>query len=324
MVRSAQTHLVMEVSSHALDQRRTEGVDFRAAVFTNLSGDHLDYHGSMEAYIEAKKRLFRELTPDATAVINADDPVGESIAHDTSARILRYGMDNPADLAARIEDAGVAGTAFVLVFDERETPVRTPLIGRHNVYNCLAAAGAAIALGIDVETIAGALGELDIVPGRLQRVHSDAPFGVFVDYAHSDDALANVLEAIRSIEHRRTLLVFGCGGDRDRSKRPRMAKVAETFADHIVVTSDNPRTEAPGAIIDEILAGFSDSGTRRVVVDPDRRKAIALAIDEACQGDIVLIAGKGHEDYQILGSERIHFNDVEAAGELLRERGYGE
>jgi UDP-N-acetylmuramoyl-L-alanyl-D-glutamate--2,6-diaminopimelate ligase len=199
--------------------------------------------------------------------------------------------------------------------------VTTPLIGRHNVSNCLAAAGACRAVGVDLPTIAAALSQPGIVPGRLERVDVPAGYRVFVDYAHTDDALANVLGALRPVVgDGRIVCLFGCGGDRDRTKRPRMAKVAERLADRIVVTSDNPRSEDPVAILDEIVAGFSPAGRGRVDVEPDRRRAIEIAIDQARDGDVVLIAGKGHEKYQIIGAERTHFDDIEAAGEVMRRR----
>jgi UDP-N-acetylmuramoyl-L-alanyl-D-glutamate--2,6-diaminopimelate ligase len=198
--------------------------------------------------------------------------------------------------------------------------VRLKLIGRHNVANALAASAAGIALGADLEPIAQALEGVVSVPGRLQRVPAGAPFDVLVDYAHTDDALANVLSALRPLARGRVILVFGCGGDRDRTKRPRMARVAETWADAVIVTSDNPRGEDPLAIIAEILAGFSGPGRQKVQVEADRRSAIAAALEQAGPGDVVLIAGKGHENYQIIGHERRHFDDAETAGELLRRR----
>jgi UDP-N-acetylmuramoyl-L-alanyl-D-glutamate--2,6-diaminopimelate ligase len=199
--------------------------------------------------------------------------------------------------------------------------VATPLVGRHNIMNCLAAAGACASLGVDLPTIASALENFGNVPGRMERVPADAPFQVFVDYAHTDDAMEKVLDAVRPLTKKRVIVVFGCGGDRDRTKRPRMAKVAEKFADCIVVTSDNPRSENPDAIIEEIVAGFSDDGRQRSRVEPDRRRAIELAMGEAREGDVVVIAGKGHEKYQIVGSTRSHFDDVEVAREILQRRG---
>jgi UDP-N-acetylmuramoyl-L-alanyl-D-glutamate--2,6-diaminopimelate ligase len=331
MVAAGRTHLVMEASSHALDQDRLAGVDFRVGVFTNLTGDHQDYHKTMGAYLAAKRRLFEGLSRDAHAVINQDDlnGAGEAMARATAAPVLWYGLSPAADLRGRIDRIDAAGTRFDMIYAPASAPpsappgavtVSTPLIGRHNVFNCLAAAGACLALGVDLARIAEALAHVRTVPGRLERVSVEAPFQVFVDYAHTDDALMNVLGALRPMTRGRIILVFGCGGDRDRSKRPRMAGVAETMADWIVVTSDNPRSEEPRAIIDEILTGFSEEGRCRVDVEPDRRKAIRRALDLGGEGDIVLIAGKGHEKYQIIGSQRNHFDDVEEATAAMGRR----
>jgi len=320
MVAAGRTHLVMEVSSHALHQRRTAGITFDVAVFMKLSGDHLDYHGTMENYFSAKRRLFKQLKQDATAVINRDDPAGESFASAAAVKPLWYGLSPAADLRARIERIDVSGTRFTLIHGRRELPVSTPLIGRHNVFNCLAAAGTCLALDVDLPEIAAALETVERIPGRLERLKVDAPYRVFVDYAHTDDALANVLGSFRPITSGRIIVVFGCGGDRDRTKRPRMGRIAEELADHIIITSDNPRTEEPGAIIDEIVAGLSEDGRRRSEIQVDRRAAIGLAINLARAGDVVLIAGKGHENYQVVGTRRIHFDDVETAAELVRLR----
>jgi UDP-N-acetylmuramoyl-L-alanyl-D-glutamate--2,6-diaminopimelate ligase len=311
--------LVMEVSSHALDQRRTDGVEFAVAAFTNLTGDHLDYHLTMDNYFMAKTRLFEHLPATATAVINRDDPYGQRLGAQTQARVLWYGLSPAADLVGVIERIDSTGAKFVIRHGGREVPVATRLIGRHNVANCLAAAGACVSLGIDLEKVAEALGQVANVPGRLQRVVSDAPFDVFVDYAHTDDALENVLSALRPLTRGRLIVVFGCGGNRDRTKRPRMARTAERWADVIIVTSDNPRKEKPADIIEEIRKGFSDAAKGKVRVQPDRAAAIAEAVETAEAGDVVLLAGKGHEDYQDLGDRKIHFDDVEVAGECLEK-----
>jgi len=322
MVAAGRTHVVMEVSSHALDQRRTAGIDFDVGVFTNLSGDHLDYHGTMEAYLAAKRRLFEQLSANATAVINRDEDRGvcESLAGATRGRVLWYGLSPAADLRARIRKIDLAGSEFDVVAGGREWTARTSLIGRHNVLNWLAAAGACTALGVELPLVISALERLKRIPGRLERVDVDAPFKVFVDYAHTDDALANVLRSLEAVKDGRTIVVFGCGGDRDRTKRPRMARVAEDLADRIIVTSDNPRTENPQRIIDEILEGFTSRGRAKVGVEPDRRAAIERAVASASEGDVVLIAGKGHETYQVLGRERVPFDDAKIAQEILRRR----
>jgi len=320
MVSAGKTHLIMEVSSHALDQRRTEGIDFRTAIFTNLSGDHLDYHRSMEDYLAAKLRLFAGLSADSTAVINRDSPAGEAVAAATKAKVLWYGLSSAADLRARIDRIDAGGSRFTLIGGPDEVPVASRLIGRHNVFNCLAAAAAAMTEGMDLQTVAGALEAVESIPGRLERVAVDAAYEVFVDYAHTDDALFNVLSSLRPITRGEIILVFGCGGDRDRSKRPRMARVAERLADRIVVTSDNPRGEDPDAIIADITAGLSEAGLQKTEVHPDRGRAIELAVARARPGDVVLIAGKGHEKYQITGDRRVHFDDVETAAECVHRR----
>ncbi len=320
MVAAGRTHLVMEVSSHALDQDRTAGLEFRVGVFTNLTGDHLDYHETMERYRRAKQKLFDQLSPDAVAVINRDDPAGEHLAAATRAKVLWYGLNPAAELWAKIDQIDGTGTRFVLIHGQRKVPAFTPLIGRHNVYNCLAAAGACIALGIDPQQVAEAIAQVDRVAGRLERVNVAAPYQVFVDYAHTDDALANVLGSLRPVTRGKLIVVFGCGGDRDRTKRPRMARVAEDMADAVIVTSDNPRSEDPAKIIEEIVAGLRAQGREKVQVEPDRAAAIRAAIDSAQDQDVVLIAGKGHENYQILGSRRIHFDDAEVAAEAMRRR----
>ena len=320
MVRAGRTHMVMEVSSHALDQQRTGGVAFDVAVLTNFSGDHLDYHRTMAAYLAAKRKLFEQLAPSAVAVINRDDPAGAEIAAATDAGVLWYALDADADLHGRIDRIDAAGSHFAVTHEGIQTPVATPLIGRHNVQNCLAAAGAAAALGISMDVVAEALARVSRVRGRLERVPGRAPYQVFVDYAHTDDALSNVLAAVAPLAEGRVILVFGCGGDRDRTKRARMARVAERGAQKIVVTSDNPRSEEPGAIIEDIVAGFSEAAREAVLIEPDRAAAIDLGIRSAGPGDVVLIAGKGHEDYQIFGDRRVHFDDVETAARAIEAR----
>ncbi|MHC4985284.1 MAG: UDP-N-acetylmuramoyl-L-alanyl-D-glutamate--2,6-diaminopimelate ligase [Planctomycetota bacterium] len=314
------SHLVMEVSSHALDQDRVGGIEFDVGVLTNVTSDHLDYHASHESYQAAKRKLFESLGPQATAVLNQDDAAGRTFAAATGAKVLWYGLSPAADVRGRIDRIDIAGTEFLLTVPEGDAAVSTPLIGRHNAYNCVAVAAAAEALGIGAETVAAALSAPNPVPGRLQRVDTDLPFAVFVDYAHTDDALANVLSALRPLTAQRLIVVFGCGGDRDRTKRPRMAGVAEQLADRIVITSDNPRSEDPGAIIDEIAAGLDKAGRAKSAIQPDRRSAIAMALDGADEGDVVLIAGKGHETYQVIGTERLAFDDAAVAAEILEAR----
>lgn len=311
----------MEVSSIALDQRRADGLDFEVAVFSNLTGDHLDYHGNMASYFAAKKRLFDSLRPGATAVVNGDDPYGDPIVADCRARILRFGFNDRADIRAEVLDSTSAGTRFVLHHPGGAAELFTPLIGRHNVYNALASAGAALALGLDAETIRVGLAAVRNIPGRLERVAAPGcDVDIFVDYAHTDDALENVLRACRPLTRGLLWCVFGCGGDRDRSKRPRMAATAAKLADRLVITSDNPRTENPAAIIDDICAGLPEQAVANAKVEVDRAAAIDHAIGRAGPGDLILIAGKGHEDYQIIGDQRIHFADQEVAAAALQRR----
>lgn len=320
MVRTGRTHLVMEASSHALHQDRTAGVGFDVGVFTNLSGDHLDYHETMENYLGAKRLLFERLSPRAAAVINRDDPAGEAIAQATPAEISWYGLNPLSQVRGRVHGMDATGSKLDLVTPLGEVRVVTPLIGRHNVYNALAASGASLALGVGLETIADSLANVSCVAGRLERVHNDAGFDVFVDYAHTDDALRNVLRSLRPVTRGRLIVVFGCGGDRDRTKRPRMAQVAEDLADRLVITSDNPRSEDPRVIIGEIVGGLDSDGRTRSDVLVDRGQAIAHAVAMAEDGDVVLIAGKGHETYQVVGDEWSDFDDVAVASEALQQR----
>lgn len=314
-------YAVMEVSSHALDQRRTDGVRFDAAVFTNFSGDHLDYHRTAESYLRSKKLLFDRLSNSSSAVINAHDPVAEVMVDDCAGRVIRFGFDQPADVVADEIQCDIRGSHFRLVVDGQRLPISLPLIGRHNISNALAAATTAAALDVDLATIGTALNESHTIPGRLERAEPDGhPFTVLVDYAHTDDALENVLSALRPLTRRQLWCVFGCGGDRDRTKRPRMARVAAKHADRIVITSDNPRSEEPMQIIQEVLAGFGGR-LERVAVEQNRLRAIHLAIGSAEPGDVVLIAGKGHEDYQHIGDQRLHFDDVEVVQKFIKTGG---
>jgi UDP-N-acetylmuramoyl-L-alanyl-D-glutamate--2,6-diaminopimelate ligase len=318
MVKEGSKYLIMEASSHAIEQNRLAGMNFKAAAFTNFTGDHLDYHKTMEAYLAAKLKLFEKLSPDATAIINLDDPVWEVAAAVTRANRLFYSLDRETDLTADIISMDITGTVFDLKFQGQKVRIKTPLIGRHNISNHLAATGLAIGAGFDLKTIADGLSKLNKVPGRLQKVSFSGDFTVFVDYAHTDDALKNVLSTLKPICKKRLMVVFGCGGDRDKTKRPRMAQVVEQFADRIYITSDNPRTERPATIIEEILKGFSNPTAGNITTEPDRKKAIEAVIKDAQAGDIVLIAGKGHENYQIIGTEKLHFSDIETAAEFLR------
>jgi UDP-N-acetylmuramoyl-L-alanyl-D-glutamate--2,6-diaminopimelate ligase len=308
----------MEVSSHALAQRRTDGLRFSTAVFTNLTGDHLDYHENRAAYAGAKQRLFNGLDSDAWAVVNADDPASAEMTSRCAARRLSFALDTSADYAARELTCDIHGARFRIEAAGQHHVVHLPLVGRHNVANALAAAAAARTLEVPWDVIIAGLQSSSPIAGRLQPAQPPGhPFSVFVDYAHTDDALDNVLSSLRPLTSGKLWCVFGCGGDRDRSKRPRMAAVSARYADEIVVTSDNPRTEPPGTIVDDILTGFDSPRRRTVQVEVDRARAIELALRHARPNDVVLIAGKGHEDYQLIGDRRLHFDDREVVQQVL-------
>jgi UDP-N-acetylmuramoyl-L-alanyl-D-glutamate--2,6-diaminopimelate ligase len=311
----------MEVSSHALDQGRVAGVTFAGAAFTNLTGDHLDYHKTMENYAAAKARLFSSLREDAVAVVNSDDKWSDEMVQKCQARVIRFGFGKSADYRARDVLITSGGSKFILHTPDGRAEVAMQLIGRHNIENALAAASlCGEVFGLSVHQIALALRDAQGAPGRLQAVRLGQPFAVLVDYAHTDDALENVLSALRPLTRGKLRVLFGCGGDRDRTKRPRMAHTAEKLADAIYVTSDNPRTESPKNILDEVVAGLSDSARADAVVAVDRREAIDRILIDAEPGDVVLIAGKGHENYQIVGTEKRHFDDVEEASRALKMR----
>ena len=319
--------LSMEVSSHALAQDRVAGTYFSAVHFTNLTRDHLDYHKTFDEYFAAKSRLIHWVNPDGSlppAVINADDPYGAILARQIARRgdrtLLTYGHTgdvsiHPLDI--RITLDGIRGERAV---EGRRIKVASSLPGDFNLQNIMGAAGCALALGRSPEEIEEGIRTLSGVPGRFERANPGGQFAVIVDYAHTDDALKNILSALRPLTPGKVITVFGCGGDRDRGKRPRMGKVAGELSDMVVVTSDNPRTEDPSFIIDEIEPGLKESG-RSFFREVDRRKAIARALSLARPGDAVLIAGKGHEPYQIVGHEKSHFDDRETAREILLSMG---
>jgi UDP-N-acetylmuramoyl-L-alanyl-D-glutamate--2,6-diaminopimelate ligase len=312
---------VMEASSHALDQGRVAGVPFVGAAFTNLTGDHLDYHKTMEQYAAAKARLFAGLDPQAVAVINAKDEYSPRMIEECAARIIRFGFGEKADYRARNLQSTSDGSQFVLQTPDGRETVQMQLAGKHNVENVLAAAAlVGESFGASIQQLAAGLRDAQGAPGRLQAVRCGQPFAVLVDYAHTDDALKNVLAALRPLTRGKLRVLFGCGGDRDRTKRARMARTAEKLADAVYVTSDNPRTEEPRAILDEIMTGFSTEGRAKVRVEIDRRTAIEQILADASAGDVVLLAGKGHENYQIIGTEKRHFDDVEEASSFLARR----
>lgn len=317
-------HAVMEVSSHALDQERTAGVVFSAAAFTNLTRDHLDYHGDMDRYRDAKLRLFRAVSPSDSAVwprftvVNGEDP---SAAHFMAASAVPchvFGAGAP--FRAEKVKAGFGGTSFRLVTPGGAAEARIRLIGGHNLSNALCAAALCFGLGVPAGDVAAGLGALEKVDGRFEPVDAGQPFYVVVDYAHTDDGLSNVLRAARALCRGRIITVFGCGGDRDKGKRPKMGAVAAQLSDFCVLTSDNPRTEDPHRILLDVEVGMQRAERRKgddYLVIEDRAEAIRRAVALAKPGDLVMIAGKGHENYQIVGTERRHFDDREHALEAL-------
>jgi len=318
MLRAGCTHMIMEASSHALAQGRCKAIRFNAAAFTNLTRDHLDYHKDIDGYRAAKAVLFEDLDEDATAVLNSQCPHARFMAGRTRARCLWYGIGPDADLWAQIASMDARGTRYVMHYQGQEVLIDSPLLGRHNVSNHLAAAGLCLSVGLDLQQVKNGLQSVRCIPGRLERLQWQGPFEVIVDFAHTDDALKNVLSTLRPICQGRIVLVFGCGGDRDKGKRPRMARVAQEMADLVVITSDNPRTEDPDEIIRQILSGLVDPDPSHIHVQPDRRAAIGWAISQAGTGDIVLIAGKGHEGYQIIGTKKYPFSDQQVAMEYLQ------
>src|ERR1700678_828092 len=329
-LRQGATETVMEVSYHALAQERVYVVPFDVAVFTNLTRDHLDYHQTMEEYFAAKRVLFEGCGTDAprAVVTNIDDEYGAKLVEFSRKRspvVLKYGWES-GDLRAEKVEITTRGTRFDLVMPQGKIPVFSALIGRVNVYNILAAAGACYARGCSMDVVAAGIGKLASVPGRFERVDCGQPFTVVVDYAHTDDALRNLTALARELlsgagAKGRVLTVFGCGGDRDRKKRPLMGEAAGRGSDFVVLTSDNPRSEDPVSIINDAVVGLQKTGVR-YSIEVDRRKAIALAIGEARSGDIVLIAGKGHEKVQVTREGEMPFDDVEVAREALRDAGF--
>ncbi|MCZ6691034.1 MAG: UDP-N-acetylmuramoyl-L-alanyl-D-glutamate--2,6-diaminopimelate ligase [Planctomycetota bacterium] len=313
------THAVMETSSHALDQLRVRHVEFDVGIFTNLTGDHLDYHRDVAAYLEAKAGLFRQLSPRATAVLNQEDLASSYFMNVSRARTFSYGFASGGHMSCRVLHADMSGTDAVLGTPIGQIHCHSPLKGVFNLSNIMAAASGAIALGLDTEAIRFGIENLPVIPGRLESVEAGQPYPVIVDYAHTEDALRAVLTELRHLVTGRLIVVFGCGGDRDRSKRPHMGMVVEKLADLPVVTSDNPRTEDPDLIIKGVLSGMVRPERARVV--PDRREAFREAFREATPDDLVLLAGKGHENTQTSGDGCQPFDDREEARALLEEGG---
>ena len=310
--------LAMEVSSHALTEHRADGIEFDAAVFTNLTQDHLDFHGSMEEYEKAKLRLFTDFPPQSskhfTAAINVDDPIGAKWFDNLKTSKIAYGIDSGV-LKCHPEEIALDHLILNFCYSGRTVQTTAHLGGTFNVYNCLSAVAGFMAMGFTMDQAAEALTSAKPVPGRFEAVPNNKGIGIIVDYAHTPDALEKLLESTRKLEHKRIITVFGCGGDRDSNKRPKMARAASEFSDITVVTSDNPRTEDPQSILDQVAAGLVEN--KEAVKIIDRREAIKYAVDHAKPGDIVVIAGKGHENYQIIGRTKHPMDDRELAREAL-------
>lgn len=336
MVKEKVSHVAMEVSSHALDQNRVEGVNFAVGVFTNLTPEHLDYHGTMEEYTQSKAKLFScfldrsKIAGEKFAVLNQDDPQTSYFRSLTSVSVIPYGMGNDVDITieeAQVFQEGIRGT---LKTPRGDIKFASSLFGRFNLYNIMAATGAAICLDTPLEAIRAGIENFISVPGRMERIGQERNFTILVDYAHTPDALEKALFSLRELEPQRIITVFGCGGDRDRKKRPMMGEIAAQLSDLVVITSDNPRTERPEAIIAEIEGGVKSVGLEKISLSEsayrkgyftvvDRFEAIQAALQMAKRGDIVLVAGKGHEDYQIIGKERVPFDDREKIKEALNK-----
>ena len=315
------THCFMEVSSHALDLKRVIGIGFDAVVFTNLSGDHLDYHQTMEKYFEAKKRLFFLNHKKRTAVVNGDDLWGKKLILQLSKGTKTYGLEPAAMVRGENFVLNEKGIEVTVIYPEGQFSVSSPLLGKPNLYNILASMAVALTLNLPLPTIQKGIASLTGVPGRFEKIENSLGLHVFVDYAHTDDALKNLLETVRELNPKRIILVFGAGGDRDKTKRPRMGEAAGTLSDWAIITSDNPRSENPLAIISDIEKGIKKTGTQNYEIIPDRKAAIEHALSIGEKGDYILVAGKGHEDYQILGNKTIHFDDAEVIREILEARG---
>jgi UDP-N-acetylmuramoyl-L-alanyl-D-glutamate--2,6-diaminopimelate ligase len=341
MAEQGARYCVLEVSSHALALGRTDECVFEAAAFTNLAHEHLDFHKTMDEYLEAKARLFSSLSSDKAAVVNIDDAAADGIIKKTAARVITCGMMGNADVRpAGTINHSISGLSFAVSTPAGEIGITSSLVGRHNVYNILAAVGLGIALGFSGEVVARGVKQMKAVPGRMEKVDAGQSFGVLVDYAHTEDSLHSLLKTVREMTDGRVITVFGCGGDRDRAKRPKMGATAITQSDLVIVTSDNPRTEDPLAVIAEIEAGMTMGSKREkhellgkdartwslsdktsYAVIPDRAEAIATAVRLAGAGDVVVLAGKGHEDYQIIGDKKTPFDDREEARKAIAQYG---
>lgn len=320
MLEHGVTHCFMEVSSHALDLKRVNGIGFDVAVFVNLSGDHLDYHQTMGKYFEAKKKLFFLNHKKGIAVVNGDDLWGKKLISQLPAGTITYGLEPGATVRGKDFTLDENGIRTSVDYQGGQFSVSSPLLGKPNLYNILASAAVSLSLNLPISGIKEGIGSLEGVPGRFEKIENSLGLRIFVDYAHTDDALKNLLETARELNPKRTILVFGAGGDRDKTKRPRMGEAAGNLSDWTIITSDNPRSEDPLAIISDIEKGIKKTGAQNYQIIPDRREAIELALSMGENGDIILVAGKGHEDYQIIKDKVSHFDDAEIIREILKEK----
>ena len=319
MAKEGIDYCAIEVSSHALEQERVLGINFHSAIFTNLTQDHLDYHKTIARYFSAKAKLFKRLSPHSFAVLNRDNKYFSSLKRLTKAKVITYGLDAKSQVRARNIKYGLSCMEFLLVSPVSGVKIKTHLIGKHNLYNLLAASSWAYQEGIDLKDIKAAIEKLSFVPGRLERIECKKGFHIFVDYAHTEDALRNILISLRNLAPKRIITLFGCGGERDKLKRPKMGRVVTDLSDFAVITSDNPRSEKPEDIISDIKRGIRKDNYSVIL---DRKVAIKKVISMAVKGDIVVIAGKGHENYQVLGNNVAHFDDREEVRLCLKSLNY--
>ena len=321
MVDGGATHCIMEVSSHALELKRVTGIEFDVVVFTNLSGEHMDYHKNMDSYFAAKKKLFHVGRNHRTAIINVDDDWGKKLISDIPMEFISTGLHSPAMVKAEKFEFDADGTKLTAKFPSGKMTISSHLLGKPNVYNTLSSLAASLALNIQTDAIQQGIAALQGVPGRFERIQNSLGIQIYVDYAHTDDALKNLLETAQDLARERIILVFGAGGDRDKTKRPRMGAIAGELADLTILTSDNPRTESPSAIISDVEKGLRTTGPKKYIILPDRKEAIKKALSLARKDDIILVAGKGHENYQILGDKIIPFSDKDIIYEILKSKG---
>jgi UDP-N-acetylmuramyl-tripeptide synthetase len=319
MVKKGAGSVIMEVSSHSLDQHRVDGVSFDSAIFTNISSEHLDYHKTIDDYFKAKRLIFKRLKESGVAVINNDDKRVASLRRSIGKKVVTYGVRNKADITAKDIELSVHGSSFKVVTPETEFEAVTRLIGMHNISNILAGVAATSSIGLEPAYIKKGIESMVCVPGRLEPVGPGGRFRIFVDYAHTPDALFSVLRLLRDVATKDIITVFGCGGNRDRTKRPVMGRVACELSDRVIITSDNPRFEEPGDIIDEIEDGIRDTFSNYEIIT-DRRDAIAKALKMARKDSVVIIAGKGHENYQIIKDRTMPFDDRLVVRDMLKNK----